>query len=304
MRIAVTGATGMIGTGVVRGALDLGHEVIAIVRADSPRLANLPKDDRITVVNSDITGYKGIEGVEKCNLFIHLAWKETFGAARDNTFLQVDNIKYALDAVNLAHSWGAEAFLGVGSQAEYGLSNQMLSSSSPTDPESGYGVAKYAAGKMCKLLCDQYGMRFNWGRITSTYGELDQERTLIMYLINTLLDGKSPELTKCEQIWDYTYVKDMAQALLAIAINGVSGKTYAIGSGEHRMLRDYVISLRDHIDPDIEIKFGAKPYYDHQPMLLCPDISELSAETGYRPKYSFDEGIVRVIEYVRSKRGN
>ena len=302
MRIAVTGATGMIGTELIDAALECGHEIIAIVRKDSKRLSNLKDDNRIKVVYADIAEYGKLNSDEHCDLFYHLAWKETFGSERDNVSVQIDNIRYSLDAAELAHRWGAKAFVGAGSQAEYGRSVQILNSSAPVNPESGYGVAKYCAGKMCKLYCEQHGMKFNWGRITSSYGELDSDYTLTKYLINTFLDGKIPELTKCEQIWDYTYSKDLANALLLIGLKGLPGKTYAIGSGEHRALRDYVLAIRDKIDPELGVKFGAKPYYDHQPMYLIPDISELTADTGYVPRYDFDTGIGNVIEYVRARR--
>ena len=300
MRIAITGATGMIGTELINVALDEGHEIIAIVRPNSSRINNLKKSNRITVVYSDITQYNQIDCEEKCDLFIHLAWKETFGSERDNVFVQTENIQYALDAVMLAARWGAKAFVGAGSQAEYGVSNQILNSTTPVNPESGYGVAKYTAGKLCKILCKQKGIKFNWGRITSTYGELDADYTLIKYTIRTLLNGESPELTRCEQIWDYTYSKDMAKALLLIGIKGVDGKAYSLGSGEHRSLKDYILTIRDKIDPSIPIKFGEKPYYDHQPMLLFPDVSELSKDTGYKPEYVFEEGIQKVIDYMKS----
>lgn len=303
MIIAITGASGTIGTELIKKSLNEGHKVIAIVRPDSSRLNNMVNDDRVRIVHSDISGYENIEGQEKCDLFYHLAWKETFGSKRDDVFTQIDNIRYSLDAAKLAKSWGAKKFIGAGSQAEYGVSKQMLSGNSPTNPESGYGIAKYSAGKMCKLYCDMNGLEFNWGRITSTYGELESDYTLIKYLITTLLDGNVPELTKCEQIWDYTYVKDMVKALYLIGIKGINGKTYAIGSGEHRCLRDYVDNLKNNIDPDLKIKYGARPYYDHQPMLLCPDISELQRDTGYEPDYDFDTGIKNVIEYVKKQRG-
>ena len=299
MRIAITGATGTIGKEIVDRALKEGHEVIAIVRPNSKHISVLEAYPQVTIIYSDITGYKEVETPETCDIFIHLAWKETLGAGRDDAAVQIDNIRYTLDAAKLAKRWGARVFVGAGSQAEFGVSNQILTSSTPTNPESGYGVAKYAAAKLCKLYCEQNDMRFNWGRITSTYGERDSDNTLMKYVIRTLLSGESPELTKCEQIWDYTYCRDTANALLLIGLHGKPGKTYVIGSGDHRSLRQFIECVRDKINPELKLKFGARPYYPHQPMLLFPDITELTEDTGYRPEYDFDEGISNVIEYVK-----
>jgi nucleoside-diphosphate-sugar epimerase len=136
------------------------------------------------------------------------------------------------------------------------------------------------------------------------YGEYDRDHTLIMYLIRTLLNGGSPDLTKCEQNWDYIYAEDAARALLAIGLHGVDGRTYPIGSGECRRLKEYVIDVRNSIDPSIELKFGIKDYYPHQQMFLCANIEELTADTGFVPECGFEEGIARTVSFVRSSQQN
>ena len=82
-------------------------------------------------------------------------------------------------------------------------------------------------------------------------------------------------------------------------MRGKDGRIYPIGSGECRKLKEYVEIVRDTIKPDISLKFGVKDYYPHQPMMLCADISELTNDTGFVPKYRFREGIVKVINHMR-----
>ena len=299
MRIAITGPTGAIGTALIKEAISAGHEVIAIVRPGSSRMSNVAVTKGVEIIECDISDYASLHGKRQCDVFFHLAWMKTFGVARDDVYSQVDNIRYALNAVDLAESWGAKAFVGAGSQAEYGHSEVSLNGSVPVDPTSGYGIAKYSAGKLCRLFCQQKGIRFNWARILSVYGENDADHTLIMYLIHTLLEGGVPELTKCEQMWDYIYSKDAAYALLCIGEKGVDGKVYCIGSGECRPLKAYVEDLRDAVDPSKEVRFGVKPYYPHQAMYLCADISELTADTGFRPRYGFKKGISELIGIIR-----
>jgi len=302
MRIAITGATGMIGSSLADAALKEGHEVIAVVRPGSHRAGNLA-DERITVAECGISDYKSIMGGRKCDVLFHLAWDKTFGDGRDDAHAQLKNIEYTLDAVSLADSWGASAFVGAGSQAEHGRVDGKIRGDTPVNPTSGYGIAKYSAGRLSKLLCQKLGMRFCWTRILSVYGERDADHTLIMYLINTLLGGGVPKLTKCEQIWDYIYSEDAARALLSVGLHGTDGRTYPIGSGECRPLKEYVCELRDAIDPRLPVEFGAKEYYPHQPMMLCADISELTKDTGFVPRYRFRDGITRTINDVRKRAG-
>jgi UDP-glucose 4-epimerase len=294
-RIVITGATGIIGSAIARCAVERGMDVLCIVRRGTGRLDNLPKSERMTVIYADISEYADLDISGGYDVFYHLAWAKTSVAARDDTDTQVANIRYTLDAIRLAKRLGCKKFIGAGSQAEYGVAAEPLRPETPVNPESGYGAAKYAAGRLGRLLCSQLGLQFNWVRILSVYGPSDGAHTLIMYAIRELRAGRSPEFTKCEQVWDYLYCDDAARALLAIGAEGADGKTYPLGSGTGRRLSEYLEALRDVANPAGVLRFGEREYYPHQPMYLCADISELTEDTGWRPEVSFEEGVRRIM---------
>jgi nucleoside-diphosphate-sugar epimerase len=294
-RIVITGATGMIGSALARQALEKDIEVLCIVREDSARIDNIAKLQKINYISANLRDYAALDINKKYDVFFHLAWDKTAGISRDDVDIQEKNIQYSLDAVRFAKRLGCSVFVGAGSQAEYGIVSEPLKSNAPVDPQSGYGIAKYTAGKFSKLLCTQLGIRFNWLRILSVFGPFDGLHTLIMYVIHELRAGRSPELTKCEQIWDYLYCDDAARAFLAVGDRGIDGKVYPLGSGKQRKLSEYLEALRDIVNPDGVLKFGEKDYYPHQPMFLCADISELTKDTGWMPEISFEEGIRMMI---------
>jgi nucleoside-diphosphate-sugar epimerase len=294
-KIVITGATGMIGSAAARCAVERGFDVLCVIRKDSGRLDNLPKSERLKTVYADISEYAELDISGDYDVFYHLAWEKTFGVSRDDADTQVANIQYTLDAVRLAKRLGCKKFVGAGSQAEYGVVTEPLRADTPVNPLSGYGIAKFAAGKLGRLLCSQLGISFNWVRILSVYGLLDGAHTLIMYAINELRAGRSPEFTKCEQIWDYLYCDDAAAALLAVGANGADGKAYPLGSGQARRLSDYLEALSGVVNPAGVLRFGRKDYYPHQPMYLCADISELTDDTGWKPEVSFEDGVRRII---------
>jgi nucleoside-diphosphate-sugar epimerase len=294
-KIVITGATSMIGSAIARRALEQGIDVLCIIRKDTSRFDNLPKSERLKIVYAGISEYALLDIFGSYDVFYHLAWEKTSGASRDDVDTQTKNIQYTLDAVRLAKRLGCKKFIGAGSQAEYGIVTESLTSDTPVNPLSGYGIAKYAAGKLSSLLCTQLGLQFNWIRILSVFGPMDGAHTLIMYTIHELQARHSPELTKCEQIWDYLYCDDAARAFLAIGKNGVEGKTYPLGSGNKKKLSEYIEVIRDIIAPDTELQLGKKEYYPHQPMFLCADIAELTNDTGWKPEISFEEGIREII---------
>lgn len=294
-RIVLTGATGMIGSAIVREALRRGDEVVAIVREGSERSGNLERHPGVQIVHAELSDYAALEApTTDCDHFLHLAWDKTSVAGRDDVDVQVRNIQYTLDAVRLAHRMGCKSFVGAGSQAEYGPVDCDLTPSTPANPTSGYGIAKLAAGRLSRLLCSQLGMRQSWARILSVYGPKDGPNTLISYALGELKAGRSPQLTPCEQIWDYLHCDDAARALLALASHGVDGKAYPLGSGKGRRLSEYLEIIKRQAAPSLELGFGAKAYYPHQPMHLVADITELSQDTGWMPNREFGVEIQKI----------
>ena len=98
-------------------------------------------------------------------------------------------------------------------------------------------------------------------------------------------------------MWDYLYSEDAARALYLLGQKGRDGRTYCIGSGQARPLREYIEMLRDAINPALPLGIGEVPYGENQVMYLCADISDLTRDTGFVPEVTFEEGIRRTIEY-------
>jgi len=302
--VIITGPTGAIGSALTKSFALSGVDVYAVSRRGSKRLKNIEGLPNTHIVECDISDFASLESTGiKADVLIHLAWEKTTLEGRDNLDTQLKNIEYTLDAVRLAKACGCKAFVGAGSQAEYGVKDCPLDGdNTPVSPESGYGIAKYSAGKFAKNLCSQIGLRFNWCRILSVFGEGDSEGSLISYLIKTIKSGEAPKLTPCGQTWDYLYSEDCAEAIRAVAERGVDKKTYCLGSGSPRTLKEYVTALRDTINPKVDIEFGARDYYPHQPMYLVADIKELSEDTGWTPKTSFEDGIKSIVTSMENNR--
>ena len=133
------------------------------------------------------------------------------------------------------------------------------------------------------------------------FGANDGPLNVIAMIIDTLLKGEKPSLTPAEQMWDYIYADDAAEALCRMAESGKDGKIYPIGSGQCRPLREYFEILRDIINPALPLGFGEKPYPPNQVMHLEADISELTADTGFIPKISFEEAARIVVKQYKER---
>lgn len=295
----LTGPTGAIGVALCKLLLSKGITVYAAVRPDSPRKGVLPV--LVHVVDCDLSQTARLPELIQapCDAFFHLAWASTTGAGRNDMDAQIRNIQNTIDACRAAKALGCTVFMGAGSQAEYGRVNHALTPDTPCFPENGYGMAKLCAGQMSRVECEKLGLVHIWPRILSVYGPCDGQTTMISQAIQTLLAGKKPALTAGEQVWDYLYAEDAARALYQLALSGKHGGIYPLGSGQARPLREYIEILRDCIDPTLPLGFGAVPYGEKQVMHLVANLAALSADTGFVPHTSFQEGIRKTVEWVR-----
>lgn len=300
-RAIVTGGTGAVGTALIKELINNNIEVLVFCREGSTRNTNIPVNPLVQTMYCDLTELSQIENLigKTYDTFYHFAWMGTTGAARNDMYLQNQNVRYALDAVGAAKRFGCTTFIGAGSQSEYGRVEGMLKPDTPAFPEMGYGIAKLCAGQMTREYAHQLGMQHIWVRILSVYGPNDGGQSMVMSTINKLQKGEVPQFTKGEQLWDYLYSGDAGRAFRLIGEKGVDGKTYVLGSGQAQPLAEYIKVIRDIVSPNGQIELGAVPYAPKQVMCLQADVAELSKDTGFIPETEFATGIKGIIGEIK-----
>lgn len=300
--VIITGATGMIGSSLIKLLVDAGYHINAIVRPNSAKLSNIVSSDNVEIIECDVNNLaqlesKGLRG----DIFYHFGWDGVFGDDRSNVIKQESNVHNTLSALALAASSGCKKFIIAGSQAEYGLQTTPLSCSTIAMPITPYGIAKKAAFELGCIYGKQLGVQVCSGRILSAYGIGDNHYTMVMNLLSNLMAGKTCDLTSGEQIWDYIYSEDVARAFLMIGERGVDGKAYPVGSGNGRPLKEYINIIYDKVgNSSAKLNFGAIKLGDTAIKHLVADISELTADTGFLPQHTFSDGIVKTIEWIKA----
>lgn len=302
-RVIISGATGAIGTAIINELVNNNVEVLVLCRKDSKRNNQIPVSPLVTKKYCALNELKNLnnDSDKKYDVFYHLAWDGTFGDSRNDLHLQNKNVDYALDAVETAKRFGCTTFIGVGSQAEYGRVEGVLSAETPTNPENGYGIAKLCAGHMTRERAHQLNMKHIWVRVLSVYGPNDGVNSMVTSTVLKLINGETPKFTKGEQLWDYLYSKDAARAFYLLGRLGTDGKTYVLGGGREQPLAEYIRTIRDVVSPNAQIDLGAIPYNDRQVMRLCADISELVKDTNWKPVYNFKDGISETYNFLKNK---
>lgn len=300
MRAVITGATGAVGMALISELISRNIEVLVLLRQGSRNADAIPESPLVKKLTCPLDRISELFiGGARYDAFFHLGWAGTVSDARDDVALQLKNAVYTIDAVELAARLGCSVFIGAGSQAEYGRVTLPLTESTPTFPQSAYGVAKLCAGQMSALACRRLGIRHVWARILSVYGPYESKNSLISYAINQLLDGKSTEFTACEQTWDFLYSADAAKALVSLALCQSAEGVYCLASGSSRPLGEYIKIIGEMIDREAVLGFGEIPYSKEQVMYLAASIDKLVRDTGYKPETSFEEGIAHTIRFYR-----
>ena len=300
-KAVITGGSGGLGLALIKKLLSENIEILLFMRQTSRRFNRLPKDDRLHVecyALDELQQYIPTE--HDYDVLFHLGWANSIKTKRDDIAGQTDNIKYACDVVDLAAQLGCHTFIGVGSQAEYGRKNEPLRPDMLCEPETAYGIVKLSTCYATRTVCEKYGIRHIWTRVLSGYGKYDNECSVLVANIVNSIKKRPLEFSKGEQIWDFVYMDDIANALYLLAKKEKSKGIYPIGSGEARPLKEYLRIMCNKLGEDADEALGKIPYGENQTMYLEADISKLQEDTGWMPQVTFEDGIQRVIEFYKS----
>ena len=303
-RVFVTGATGFIGSYLVRQLLHCGVDVAVLMRAEAdpwrlvdirPQLHDVDWDG--VSVDSFSESFKEFAP----DTVFHLGWSGVGNMDRNQITQATKNLSFATSLAQLAVDTGVECWVGAGSQAEYGPKNGKIDETQLPQPTTLYGASKLSVGILSERIAALGGMRHAWLRIFSTYGPMDNADWMLPTLITKLLNQERPALTAGEQLWDYLHVNDAARAFLKIAESDARG-FFNLGSGEAHPLRMSIETIRDEINPALPLGFGEVPYRIDQVMCLHADISKLQRAANWFPEIELTAGLKSLVAWHRVNR--
>lgn len=319
MKILVTGGAGFIGSAVARHAIRAGHEVVnldALTYASC--LENLTEIDKYSgykFYKGDICDRLTLENVfdeTRPDAVIHLAAESHVDRSIDGpgTFINT-NITgtYTLLEVTRAY-WTREGnpenfrFLHVSTDEVYGSLGPkgLFTEDTPYDPRSPYSASKAASDHLVCAWGETYSLPILLTNCSNNYGSYQFPEKLVPVVIINALEGRDiPVYGAGDNIRDWLYVEDHAEALLTVLDNGQIGRSYNIGGHNEIRNIDLVRMICAHLDKmrpkdtpyEDQIRFVEdRPGHD---LRYAIDATRISEELGWKPAVTIEEGMQSTI---------
>lgn len=298
MRIFVTGATGFLGYHLVNVAVALGHEVLCLRRPTSKSLFESVVEEKITWVDNDLN-IKNIVFQFKPDVLVHAAWGGVRGEGRDDPNLQQANVELSDYLYRL---YPYKQIVAIGSQAEYGYYHGPILETHPLRPTMEYAKAKVISCDHLKDYCESHGIEWQWIRIFTVFGE-KQTGGLIRAFTRQCLSGASKfDTTEGKQIYSYLYSFDFAKAICQIlGVQGKSGIYNLSQMSECHSNAEILQLIKEYLNSDIDIIFGAVPYPKNQIMYMDGITTNFEEAFGSIPSSSFKMALSNTIDSFKNK---
>lgn len=298
-KVLVSGANGFIGKTLVEALLKKKYEVVALDIRFDKHLLNNKSIKCISVLNKDFKDLKKEIPTMEYDCFFHLAWNATSGAGRADYEVQLNNVKITCDYIKLCSEIGCKKVIYASSINE--METYEYLQSDDIEPTGGYiyGTGKLAGHLMGEIVAMQYGVKFIPVIITNIFGAGEKSARLIYTSIKKLIHKEHCSFTEGNQTYDFIYITDAIGSIIAISERGKPFNRYYIGSGNPRPLRDFLLEMRDIVDPQGTIGFGEIPFKGVNISYSQFDLKKVEKDTGYKNKTTFEEGIKMTADFIR-----
>ena len=297
----VTGANGFVGYWLVRELQRHDVRVTAVIKDENENISMFREFPAVDVVYCDLSEFRSLPDRildRDYDVMYHLAWVSAGGNGRADYSVQLDNVKYACDAVGAAAAIGCRRILFAGTVTERIAGNILNLSAKAVN--NIYGVCKHMTHCLVDIESRRQGIDYVWMQFSNLFGPYSINGNIVGYTIKELLSGRDAGFGPADQPYDLLYIEDLAYAAYLLGDRQTTRNVYYVGSGNIRILSDYLKEIGRIMGAEERIRIGARPDDGTRYLAEWFDISPLIADTGYRTRFSFEEGVLKTIDWMKT----
>ena len=330
MKILVTGGAGFIGSAVVRLAVARGHAVVNLdaltYAACLDNVAEATQSPLYAFEQADIRNRDALDRIfamHKPDVIMHLAAESHVDRSIDGPgdFIET-NITGTYNMLEAARKYWTEAgrpesfrFHHISTDEVFGSlpadPSVQFTEDTPYDPRSPYSASKASSDHLVRAWHETYGLPVVLTNCSNNYGPYHFPEKLVPVVILNALAGKPlPIYGTGENIRDWLFVEDHADALLLVVEKGELGRSYNIGGENERTNLELVRTLCTILD-ELQPKADGGSYADQITFVTdrpghdaryAIDPSRIRDELGWRPSVTVEEGLERTVRWYLENR--
>jgi dTDP-glucose 4,6-dehydratase len=321
MKLLVTGGAGFIGSAVVRLAIAQGHQVVVLdaltYAACLDNLAPVSDSDKYRFVEGDICDRALLDqvlGDHRPEAVMHLAAESHVDRSIDGpgAFIET-NITGTYTLLEAARCYWRDSgkpdsfrFHHISTDEVFGSLGKTghFTEETPYAPNSPYAASKASSDHLVRAWHETYGLPVVLSNCSNNYGPYHFPEKLIPVIIINALAGKPlPIYGNGENVRDWLYVEDHANALLTVLTKGTIGKSYNIGGENEATNIDIVREICAILD---RLRPAARPYFElvnfvadrpGHDLRYAIDPTRIRTELGWRPAVTLTQGLEKTVHW-------
>ncbi|WP_413875849.1 dTDP-glucose 4,6-dehydratase [Albidovulum sp.] len=321
MKLLVTGGAGFIGSAVVRAAVRAGHPVVNLDKltyaGSLSNVAEVAQSPLYAFERADICDRRAVDRIlaaHRPDAIMHLAAESHVDRSIDGPAAFIEtNITGTYTMLEAARAyWAAQGrpeafrFHHISTDEVFGSLGPTgrFTEDTPYDPRSPYSASKAASDHLVRAWHETYGLPVVLTNCSNNYGPYHFPEKLIPVVILKALSGAPiPVYGKGDNVRDWLYVEDHAEALLLVVRKGTVGRSYNIGGENEATNLDLVRRICAILDGK---RPGNRPYADQITFVAdrpghdqryAIDPSRIREELGWQPSVTLDEGLERTVQW-------
>jgi dTDP-glucose 4,6-dehydratase len=321
MKILITGGAGFIGSAVVRLAVSQGHDVVNLdaltYAACLDNVADVANSTHYAFVQADIRDRAALDATfndHRPDAVMHLAAESHVDRSIDGPGTFIDtNVTGTYTLLEAARAYWASQdkpaafrFHHVSTDEVFGTlgSKGLFTEDTPYAPNSPYSASKAASDHLVRAWGETYGLPVVTSNCSNNYGPFHfPEKLIPVVILNALAGQPIPIYGAGQNVRDWLYVEDHADALLTVLTKGEVGRSYNVGGWNEATNLDLVhriCALLDQRRPDhaphadLITHVTDRPGHDAR---YAIDATRIHLELGWKPAVTLDEGLARTVDW-------